>query len=326
MSSFPLPISNLITRCLRAAFLGGLVGVAFALVYLSMRKEVYISSAIVTTTADQSSGRLAGIATQLGIGSTMNSRTGLAITSDILLRISLSPSVMQSTLASLGQEKVNSEYEILNDQLYGDRRKGGSEALALNAAERKLRRMLFSTRDRVSGTIEFGASSPSGAFSAAITSAWIKALDSRVRQIVRDQTMPEQLFLAERIQAQRSVVDSLELRYRSVLESNRSSSAFARSQFGINRLEEEYAYQKSVLQDLKSSYDDVRLRILRDGSSLAVLESPKIPIHSSNKPGALIILAFALTSALMCVTLFSAHYLYSNILPKERPNDLSLKS
>lgn len=289
----PLTMFDLVAEVLtarRTVLTWVLVGTVVGALFAFFRPRKFESAATVMAAVPAGAeSRLAGLASQFGLGDLAAARGGIAASPDLIVQLSRSRVILDG---------------ILDDRLAAPQPSGGStimdvvrpteesdetpDALQRALALRALRELLTVTKNKTTGTATIAVATESPEVSLQIVTAVVRELNEAFLAMGRDQASEERRFVAERLREREARLKESERQLASFLTANRDFRSSPALVFEHDRLQRVVTREQQVVVSLAESSEDAALRSARDTPALVILEPPTLPVESLPRRRALI--------------------------------------
>ena len=265
----------------------------------------YVSSAAFVPQASgdaSKAGGLAGLAGQLGVAIPSANQTQSPEFYVRLLRSRvLLESIARDSFVVAGGDRVPRPFAELF------RIRANSSEQQLDRSVEKLRRIVTPSLVKLTGIVEVKVASPWPEVSQKIVADLLVGVDRFNVELRRAQANAERVFVEKRLTIARDSLRQAENRLQQFLVLNRQVSNSPGLTFERERLQRELSMSEQVFTTLTQSYEEVRLREVRDTPVISVLESPARASEPSSRYRVVIVLAamFLGAFAALCLTLVS---------------------
>ncbi len=258
-------------RIMRWALAGGLVAAIFAFT----RPTLYRATASFIPKSNDASSRaggLANLAGQLGVAIT-GGNTGLSpdFYEQLLQSRSIFATVARDTfaVAELGGQRIpfSTLFKV----------PAGSPAQMAQAGANVVRDIVAVSVNKSTGIVEVAVSTPWPSVSAVIAGELITAVNSFNQSTSQGQAAAERKFLEGRLVVARDDLRGAEDQLENFLKANRGYAGSPDLTFAGDRLRRQVSLQQAVFTSLTQSYEDARIRELRDMPVITMIETPEIP-------------------------------------------------
>lgn len=163
---------------------------------------------------------------------------------------------------------------------------------------RRLRELLSVSLSPRTGVVRIAVTTPWASVSHALADRVVQSLNRFNLQTRQSQAAAERRFVEERLQAQRTLLGASEGRLATFLRTNRQFANSPDLMFEHERLQRDVALQQQVLTQLAQSYEEARLREVRDLPVVALVEPPSLPTQPDTRGLGIVITIGALVGAL----------------------------
>jgi len=289
----PLSTLDLVAEVLAArrtvftwVVVGTLVAVGFAL--LRPRKFESATTVMAAVPAGAES-RLAGLASQFGLGDLAAARGGIAASPDLIVQLARSrvilDGILDDRLVPPHTDGASTVMEVVRPTGGANR---ASAALERALALRELRDLLTVTKNKTTGTATIAVATESPEVSVQIVRAVIRELNEAFLAMGREQASEERRFIAERLREREASLKESERQLASFLTANRDFRSSPALVFEYDRLQRVVTREQQVVTSLAESSEDAALRSARDTPALVILEPATLPVESLPRRRALI--------------------------------------
>jgi uncharacterized protein involved in exopolysaccharide biosynthesis len=253
------------------SFLALGVFVAGSVVLTSDRN--YVARATFTTQGGGAPSGLAGLAGQLGLVG--GGGTGGSYSADFYISLMRSPvllsMVVEDTIRAVEfGEKPMTITEIL--KITAEDSVDRAEA-AMGAVQE----MLKVKRQPNTGLVEISVASPWAGVSVELVGALLRAVNRHNREVRRTQVTSEREFIEDRMIAARLELREAEDALQRHLAVNRDVSPASPTAFERDRLSRTVELKQQVFLTLATSFEDVRIREVRESPYFTVVEPARLP-------------------------------------------------
>jgi uncharacterized protein involved in exopolysaccharide biosynthesis len=292
-----LSIVAILLRQRRLVFICTAVTIGGALLFVILKSRTYTTSFSFVPQAaqDQSRAGLASLAGQLGvaIGGAAGGTQSPQLYADVLkTRETLEPIVRDSFELRAGGPRVQ-----LTDLLHV---KGENAAITVERALKALRaRISASVAIRTTGMVSVTVTTPESAVSFEIARRLLKGVNDFNLDSRRSQAGQERRFTQGRLVEARKTLRDAEDALQVFLSSNRQLSNSPQLEFERNRLERVVSLQQQVMTGLAQSFEESRIREVRDTPVISVIERPVMAATPDPRGGLLILSAGAAVGLLI---------------------------
>lgn len=256
-------------RIVRWMFYGG---VLLALTGLLTPSHYKASASFVPQGTESSGSELASLAGQFGVSLPSGSQSLSPdfykdlLTSDVLLR-----SVTRDTFTV--EELGGRRYSFL--ELFEV--EGQSALQREEQGIRLLRGLVDASVVVTTGVVELSAETRWPGVSLGITEALVDAVNDFNRRMRQEQAAAERRFVEDRLAVVGAELRDAEERLQEFLKANRQYTNSPELAFQADRLEREIALRQQVFTSLTQTYEEVRVREVRDTPVITMIEVPVLP-------------------------------------------------
>lgn len=253
-------------------------GLAIGVYLVAIRPQVYSSTTVVVAAAPSgASNRLAGLASQLGLGDA---------TGDVSLGVMLTPDLLETLATS----------DVILGHLVDDSvriESGGSTVSLLSTlapdtdipstirrirAIRELRRAVGIRKNKMTGTLTIEVTMRSPELSHLVARAVVAALNDYLLSLGRQQAAAERRFVTASMSQRKSELRAAEDRLATFLSANRQYQSSPQLVLEYERLQREVDLHQQVLVRLSQAAEEAGVREARDTPVVVVLEPAEKPI------------------------------------------------
>lgn len=256
-------------RIVRWAFAGALV--TLALVW--SRPAYYTASAsFLPQGADPGRSGLASLAGQFGVSLASGSPS---LTPDFYLRLlksrELLGRVARDTLAvpELGGRRMSVE-DLLDIP-------PGAPKLREESAVLELSKRINASASKTTAIVEFTVATEWPSVSLAIADTLLNGVNDFNQRTRRDQAAAERRFIESRLAVATAELRTAEDRLQQFLQGNRQYGS-PDLQFSRDRLQRDVSLRQQVFTSLTQSYEEVRMREVRDTPVISLIDQPSVPV------------------------------------------------
>jgi uncharacterized protein involved in exopolysaccharide biosynthesis len=260
-------------RIVRWMVLGGIIAGAAVIT----RKQVFKATAsfIPEAGASQPTSSLASLAGQFGVS--LSSTSG-SQSPDFYIELLQSHTLLKRFLADtftvqeMGGRRVafNDLFEI----------KGESAVAREDNGVDALRGMVTTDITKPTGIVEVSVTTRWPSVSVAIAADLVSAVNDFNNRSRQSQAAAEQKFVEQRISVASSELLAAENRMQAFLEANREIGNSPQLTFEKDRIQREVLLRQQVYSTLMQSYEDVRMRAVRDTPVITPFEAPVLPLRA----------------------------------------------
>jgi uncharacterized protein involved in exopolysaccharide biosynthesis len=137
--------------------------------------------------------------------------------------------------------------------------------------------MIRASASKTTGVVELTVATRWPSVSVAIATTLIDKLNEFNQRIRREQAAAERKFVEGRLSLAGSDLRAAEDRLEDFLKTNRQFASSPDLSFQRDRLQRDVTLKQQVFTSLTQSYEEVRLREVRDTPVITVVESPSVP-------------------------------------------------
>jgi uncharacterized protein involved in exopolysaccharide biosynthesis len=257
-------------RIVRWMILGGFVAALFA----TLRPITYSTVAsFVPQAGETSASQLMSLAGQFGISlAPGGSRRSPDFYRTLLTSYALHDVIVRDTfrVAELNDRELSfvDLFEI-EAEVPAERLEMGREQVA---------RILDTSSDNSTGIVSLSVSTRWPSVSLAITNALVDGVHAFNQRVRQDEAGAERAFIEMRLKAVRDELRAAEDSLQMFLIANRRFEGAPELVFQHDRLEREVQLRQQVLNSLTQSYEEARIRELRNTPVISMVETPKLPV------------------------------------------------
>lgn len=272
MSLFALGTSLLRNRwrIARWMLLGGVV----AAVVVFLKPPLYLATAsfVPQNNSDSRTAGIASIAGQFGVALPTGTQSQAP---DFYAKL-LKSRVLLGQIASdtfVVREKGGQRIPFVN--LYEI--KGDTQRRREELGVKLLRGMVSSSVARTTGVVELSVATEWPSVSLAIATALVDGVNAYNQRTRQGQAAAERKFVEGRLVTARAELRAAEDRLEGFLRANRQPANAPELTFERDRLQRDVTLQQQVFTSLTQSYEEVRIREVRDTPVITVMEPPMVP-------------------------------------------------
>jgi uncharacterized protein involved in exopolysaccharide biosynthesis len=250
-----------------------LVGGTLAAVAAFTRPALYVASAsFIPEGSEQSRSALAGLAGQFGVAlaSANQSQSPDFYSTLLTSRVLLTPIAREAFVV---QELGNRRVAFL-DLFKID---GNSATRREEEAVRQLQKIVKPSIVRTTGTVEVTVATKWRSVSLAIANDLLTGVNEYNQRTRQGQAAAERKFVEGRLALAASDLRAAEDRLEDFLMTNRQFTSSPDLTFQRDRLQRDVALKQQVFTSLTQSYEEVRIREVRDTPVITVIETPSVP-------------------------------------------------
>jgi uncharacterized protein involved in exopolysaccharide biosynthesis len=250
-----------------------LVGGTLAAIAAFTRPALYVASAsFIPEGSEQSRSALAGLAGQFGVAlaSGNQSQSPDFYSSLLTSRVLLTPIARETFVV---QELGNRRVAFLDLFKIG----GNSPTRREEEAVRQLQKIVKPSIVRTTGTVEVTVATKWRSVSLAIANDLLTGVNEYNQRTRQGQAAAERKFVEGRLALAASDLRAAEDRLEDFLMTNRQFTSSPDLTFQRDRLQRDVALKQQVFTSLTQSYEEVRIREVRDTPVITVIETPSVP-------------------------------------------------
>jgi len=222
--------------------------------------------------ADPGRSGLAGLAGQLGVALPA---TGQALSPDFYVKLVRSRELLRAVVRDtfvvqeMGGRRIPflSLFDI-NDSTASRREEEGV---------RLLMTMIKASATKTTGVVEFSVATKWPSVSVAIATAVVNGINDFNQRMRQEQAGAERKFVETRLGIAGSDLRAAEDRLEDFLRTNRQFANSPDLSFQRDRLQRDVALKQQVFTTLTQSYEEVRIREVRDTPVITLVEEPSVP-------------------------------------------------
>lgn len=154
----------------------------------------------------------------------------------------------------------------------------GSPAAREEAAVSRLMGIVSADVDRMTGVVEVSVVTPWRSVSLAIATVLVTGVDEYNQRTRQGQAASERRFVESRLAIARDDLRTAEDRLQRFLQTNRQFGGSPELTFERERLQRDVTLRQEVFTSLMKSYEDVRIREVRDTPGITMFEQPSAPL------------------------------------------------
>jgi len=255
---------------------GGAVGVLWALA----TPRTYTSQASFVPEGSDASAA-AGLATLAGQFGFQLPASGQSRSPEFYVKLLKSPAVLRPIVRD--SFATADHLRIAFSDLFGVA--ATSQAVREERSIKMLAGLVRASADRSTGVVTVSVSTKWSRDSHAIVTALLNGLNDFNLKMRRSQAGAERQFLEERLSVATADLREAEERLRRSMSSNRQIGGSAELQLQRDRLQRDVAMRQAVYTSLVQSYEQARLREVRDTPVISMLEPPSVPELPNSRGG-----------------------------------------
>lgn len=255
---------------------GGLIAAAFAV----FRPALYVASAsfVPQGAADPSRSGLASLAGQFGVTLPQSNQSlSPEVYAKLLKSRVLLVAVARDTfpVAELGGRRV----PLLDVFEVGE----GTAARREERGVKLLDKMVTAAVAKPTGLVEFTVSTKWRSVSLAIANDLINGVNAYNERTRQDQAAAERKFVEGRLAIAGTDLRDAENRMERFLQTNRNLSGSPELIMQRDRIQRDVSLRQQVFTSLTQSYEEARIREVRDTPVITVLEPPSVPTEPASR-------------------------------------------
>ncbi|MBL8995938.1 MAG: hypothetical protein KJZ74_10460 [Gemmatimonadales bacterium] len=255
------------------------IAVAIAL-FRPTRYEAFAT--VMAAVPSGAESRLAGLASQFGLGDLAGARGGLAASPDLIAQLARSrvilDRVLDDTVSTGAEEGRTSVLELLAPGgETGAPATAGEERLRRARAMRELGELVTVTKQKATGSATVAVTSEAPALSHDLAQAVVRHLNEVLLEMGRSQAAEERRFVEERLREREGELRAAENALAAFLSGNRDYRSSPQLTFEHDRLQRVVTRQQQVVISLAESNEDAAIRAVRDTPALLVIEPVAVP-------------------------------------------------
>jgi uncharacterized protein involved in exopolysaccharide biosynthesis len=249
------------------------IGAMVAAIWVFLRPPLYSASAsFVPQVSDASRSGLASLAGQFGVSlPTGNQTTSPDFYVRLLKSRVLLENIVRDTLlvSELGGQRIPflDLFKV----------KGQNQRSREENGVRELTRDVSAVASKTTGLVELSVRTRWASVSSAVAGAFVDGVNDFNRRTRQGQAAAERKFVEDRLSAASSVLRAAEDRLEKFLRDNRQFAGSPELTFQRDRLQRDLSLQQQVFTSLTQSYEEVRIREVRDTPVITVVETPSLP-------------------------------------------------
>lgn len=249
-----------------------LVGGTMAAILVFLKPALYVASAsFVPQGTDVSRSGLAGLAGQLGVTvPAMNQSLSPEFYAKVLTSRVLLTGIVRGTFVVPEQNGRRIAFLDLFDV------DGAPLKLREEKGTKLLTKMITTNVVKPTGVVELSVATKWPSVSLAIVSALVNGVNDFNQKTRQGQAAAERKFIEARLAVAAADLRASEDRLESFLRNNRQFASSPELTFQRERLQRDVNLQQQVFTSLTQSYEEVRIREVRDTPVITVIESPAV--------------------------------------------------
>ncbi len=248
-----------------------IVGALVAVLPILWKPAVYVSSASLIS-QNGGTGGVQGLAALVGGASLMTSGSSQSPEFYVMLlrsRELLRPITQDTFVVQEQQGKRITFFDLFNLH-------GASDRLREDRGFALLQQITAASSDKMTGVVSVSASTPWPSVSLAITTAMIDGLNAFNQRTRQSQAAAERKFIEGRLAVATQDLRLSEDRLQSFLTGNKQYQNSPELTFAQDRLRRDLTLKQQVFSSLTASYEDARIREIRDIPVITVIEAPSV--------------------------------------------------
>jgi uncharacterized protein involved in exopolysaccharide biosynthesis len=256
-----------------------LLGATLTLAFVWSRPALYRASAsFIPQAADNTRSSLSGIAGQLGVSLPVN--LAQTLSPEFYARLLKSRELLgvvgrdTLTVPELGGGRIAVADLLMVDSGTAKEREEG--------AVQVLSKRINAPVPKATSVVDFDVATEWPSVSLAIARALIVGVNDFNKRTRRDQASAERQFVEGRVAVVSAELRSAEDRLQQFLQTNRQSQS-PELRFAQDRLERDVSLRQQVFTSLKQSYEEVRMREVRDTPVISLVDQPSVPSKAESR-------------------------------------------
>lgn len=316
----------------RTVAIMSVVGVGLAVLVALLRPVRYeASTTVMAAVPAGAESRLAGLASQFGLGDLAGGRGGLAASPDLIVHLARSPGlldrVLDDTVGASSPEGPRTVIDLLQPLKSGNAAPiGGAAALRRAKAIRDLRDLVAVVKNKSTGSATLAVTTEWPLVSFDLTQAIIRELNKTFQQMGRGQAAEERRFVADRLRDGEEQLQAAEGALAAFLTANRDFRNSPQLTFEHDHLQRIVSRRQQVVVSLSESSEDAAIRSVRDTPALLVVEPASPPVVPQPRRRVLIVALGCVGGALAGVLYVLAAAAAREMDRRQRPDWMEFKS
>jgi uncharacterized protein involved in exopolysaccharide biosynthesis len=263
-----------------------LLGAALAAAYaLSRPREYGASASFVPQGADPGRSGLASLAGQFGLQlpATSSNQSPDFYVAMLESRVLLAPIVHDTfAVAELGGRRVPflELFEIAD----------GSDAWREEQGVKRLQEAVSASVNKTTGVVGYSVRTTWRSVSLAIASALLEGVNDYNQRVRQGQATAERKFVEGRLAVATAELRRAESRLEQFLSTNRQIGGSPGLATERDRIQRELTLRQQIYNSLMASYEEVRIREVRDTPVITVFEPPSAPTRPASRGGVKLVL------------------------------------
>jgi uncharacterized protein involved in exopolysaccharide biosynthesis len=252
-----------------------LIGSTLAVVFVSVKPALYSASAsFLTQGTDADRAGLASIAGQFGVRLPIANQS---IPPELYVKLLQSRVLLIQTVRdTLVVPELGGVRKTFLD-LFNVR--PGDSVIRQEEGVKRLRRIVKASLSKATGVVELSVVTKWPSVSVSIANSLITGINDFNLRTRQGQAAAERRFVENRLALAAADLRSAEDQLESFLRENRQYSGSPVLTFQRERLQRDLSFKQQVFTSLTQSYEEVRLREVRDTPVITVIEAPTLPVR-----------------------------------------------
>ena len=256
-------------RIARWALAGGVLA---GLLVLTKPTLYTTTASFIPQGSDGGRSGLAGLAGQFGISLPSSSD---ALSPDFYVRLITSRELLDGIVRDTVPVAEQANRRVPYLTLLGA--KGSASNRREEDGVRRLSKMIRASASKTTGLVDFSVSSQWPSVSAAIAAAVIAGINDFNQRLRQEQAGAERKFVEGRLAIAGTELRAAEDRLEAFLRNNRQFANSPDLSFQHDRLQRDISLKQQVFTSLTQSYEEVRMREVRDIPVITLVEAPVVP-------------------------------------------------
>ncbi len=258
------------------------VGAALGPLWAWSKPPMYVASAsfVPASTTDANRSGLASLAGQFGVALPAGN---LSISPEFYASLLQSRTLLLPTARdSFAVEEMSGRRVAMLDLLGIP---GGPTAAARreDAAVKALRRLVGVSRVKTTGVVNLTVNTRWRSVSLAIATALVNGVNDYNQRTRQGQAEAERKFVEGRLALAGAELRAAEERLRNFLESNRNIGNAPELVIERDRIQRDVMFRQQVFAWMTQSYEEARVREVRDTPVITIVESPSVPVKPESR-------------------------------------------
>jgi len=265
-----LAVATMLLRSRRLILFSAVIGGILTSVWATTRPSLYVATAsFMPQGGDATRSSLAGLAGQLGVTLPTGNQS---LSPEFYLRLLKSRVLLGPIVAdSFTVPELNGTRQTFASLFKID---ASTESRRSDLGVAKLSGMVNASTIRNTGIVEFELATRWPSLSVALVSEILQGVDDFNKRTRQGQASAERRFVEGRMSVASSELRTAEDRLAAFLRANRQYASSPELTFERDRLQRDVSLQQQVYSGLVQSYDDVRIREVRDTPAITMIEPP----------------------------------------------------